>query len=91
MLGEFTLGVTATAGTLWLVWEVVDTADRIITRRKERRKRRAAQKKRLAEYETGDRRPAPLMIAQEYAAEHKDVARALYAGAVRIDEMRKCK
>lgn len=50
---------------LWLY----DKTSRKIAWHKVHKRRRAEQKQRKAQYATGDRRPAPIKIAQEYAAE----------------------
>lgn len=72
-MGEILTAVTVTSLTviggirvgLWLY----DGISRKIAWHKVHKRRRAEQKQRKAKYATGDRRPAPIKIAQEYAAE----------------------
>ena len=59
------------AGGIYIGLQVAEKAVGYVRRRKTWKGQRAAQKKRLERYRTGDRRPAPIRIAIEYGEELK--------------------
>ncbi|MBR0365737.1 MAG: hypothetical protein IJH94_02925 [Clostridia bacterium] len=94
-MNEFWTGVTTTLACLGGIWLGLQFRDWVAEKwkwYKTHKGYRADQKarKKAREFACGDRRPAPINVAKQYAAElpKRNIVPALMAGAEQIDMMR---